>query len=275
MNNTTNHLKRYWLAILSTCLLCGASEAADETIDGKLTVTQDLKAGTSSSTNNFEFRANGLIISKGTYTGSWALGTNDQGTGTRFLWYPQLAAIRAGYVLQHWNDGYIGAYTAAYGYSPTAYGWCSTSFGYYPIAEGWASVAGGDNVRANGFASAAFNFYTIANGANSAAFGYFSSAEADSSAAFGSQSAAVGFSSAAFGEATSSDASHSVVIGRYNVGGGNSTNWVATDPLLEVGNGSSTNALSNALTVYKNGNAAFQGVVQAAPGGDVPMFSGQ
>lgn len=113
---------RYWLLIGVVCLVWSLSvRAADETVTGKLTVTQDLKAGTDSSTSNFEFRANGIIISKGAYTGSWALGTNDQGTGTRFLWYPQLAAIRAGYVLQHWNDGYIAPYSAAFGYSPTAY----------------------------------------------------------------------------------------------------------------------------------------------------------
>jgi len=35
------------------------------------------------------------------------------------------------------------------------------------------------------------------------------------------------------------------------------TTWVATDPLLEVGNGTSSSATSNALTVLKNGNTSL------------------
>jgi hypothetical protein len=46
----------------------------------------------------------------------------------------------------------------------------------------------------------------------------------------------------------------STTIGRYNIGGGNQTSWVNTDPLFEVGNGGSNLSRSNALTVLKNGN---------------------
>ena len=57
------------------------------------------------------------------------------------------------------------------------------------------------------------------------------------------------------------------------MGGGDPINWVASDPLFEVGNGT-YQARSDALVVYKNGNAAFQGVVTVAPGGDIPMYTG-
>jgi len=48
-------------------------------------------------------------------------------------------------------------------------------------------------------------------------------------------------------------------LGRFNTGLGSATTWVATDPLFEVGNGSSTTARSNALTVLKNGNTSISG----------------
>ena len=61
---------------------------------------------------------------------------------------------------------------------------------------------------------------------------------------------------------------------------------MATDPLFEVGNGSGSRfdnppignpdatGPSDALVVYKNGNAVLQGTLQVAPGGDIPMYSG-
>src|SRR5690606_2190356 len=44
----------------------------------------------------------------------------------------------------------------------------------------------------------------------------------------------------------------SMALGQRNVGGGNPTAWVQTDPLLEVGNGIGGTP-SNALTILKNG----------------------
>ena len=49
----------------------------------------------------------------------------------------------------------------------------------------------------------------------------------------------------------------SVAMGRYNVGGGNSISWVETDPLFEIGIGTSFSDRANALTVLKNGNVGI------------------
>jgi hypothetical protein len=46
----------------------------------------------------------------------------------------------------------------------------------------------------------------------------------------------------------------STALGSYNVGGGTGDSWVASDPLFEIGIGSSNAARANALTVLKNGN---------------------
>src|SRR3989339_50748 len=64
-------------------------------------------------------------------------------------------------------------------------------------------------------------------------------------------------------EGTVADSYESFALGRYNVGGGNSTSWVATDPLFEIGMGTGSSTRLNALTVFKNGNAKIAGTVDS------------
>jgi hypothetical protein len=76
-----------------------------------------------------------------------------------------------------------------------------------------------------------------------------------------------------------------LTIGTYNLnksetaGTPSSTSWVSADPLLEIGNGTSSTH-SDALVVYKDGDVAAKGnvtaptFVTAAPSGDIPMFAG-
>lgn len=90
---------------------------------------------------------------------------------------------------------------------------------------------------------------------------------------FGSDTFATGSYTTAYGANTSAQSYFSFVLGTYNVGGGSKTTWVATDPIFEIGNGTSSTP-SDAMVVYKNGNAILQGVLQVAPGGDIPMYTG-
>jgi hypothetical protein len=48
-----------------------------------------------------------------------------------------------------------------------------------------------------------------------------------------------------------------MAVGRYNVGGGNATSWIDTDPIFEIGNGTGISTRSNAITVLKNGNVGI------------------
>jgi hypothetical protein len=57
----------------------------------------------------------------------------------------------------------------------------------------------------------------------------------------------------AIGSETKSESFASFSIGRFNVGGGNASSWINTDPLFEIGIGTSSSAPSNAFTVLKNG----------------------
>jgi hypothetical protein len=63
----------------------------------------------------------------------------------------------------------------------------------------------------------------------------------------------------------------------------NSTSWVSTDPLFEVGNGISNTAKSDAFIIYKNGDASFPATtskvtaatfVTTQTSGDIPMYTG-
>ncbi len=82
------------------------------------------------------------------------------------------------------------------------------------------------------------------------------------SAAFGTDTEARGIYSSAFGLSTWALSFGETSVGRYSQAGGNPSSWVDTDPLFEVGNGSSSGNRSNAFTVYKNGNAEVQHSMQ-------------
>jgi len=97
--------------------------------------------------------------------------------------------------------------------------------------------------------STAFGWNSIASGAQSTAFGNAATASGDSSTATG-----IGTKAAAMGV---------TALGRFNTGLGSATSWVATDPLFEIGNGTSATSLSNAFTVFKNGNATLFGSLTA------------
>ena len=233
----------------------------------------------------FEVDANGLLSATGTFgTGSLSL----SGAGTRMFWYPGKAAFRAGYVDGiEWNDSNIGQYSVALGWKTEASGFASVALGSSTFASGRMSTAFGTSTSAAGDYSVAFGWSTYASGFQATTWGDDSTASGNTSTAFGFLTTASGNYSTASGIYTTTSAYDSFAIGRYNVGNGNPTTWVPADPLFEVGNGNSGTVssgyvpvFSDAFVVYKNGNAAVQGnlnaggVITAQPGGDIPMFQG-
>jgi hypothetical protein len=110
---------------------------------------------------------------------------------------------------------------------------------------------------ATGDGSIAMGQETTASSDGSTAMGILTIASSISSVAMGNRTTASGFISTAMGFNTKAESYTSTAIGRYNVGGGDPTSWVSTDPLFEIGNGSSTTS-NNALTVLKNGNTGFR-----------------
>ncbi|MFC1786298.1 hypothetical protein ACFLZA_02925 [Candidatus Neomarinimicrobiota bacterium] len=165
------------------------------------------------------------------FTGTLDSGTiPSTGAGTRMMWYPKKAAFRAGDVSStQWDDGNIGVYSFAMGFSTTA--------------SGTVSTAMGNSTTANGGYSTAMGIGTTASGEASTSMGSASSASGDYSTAMGIGTTASGYVSTA--------------MGRFNVGGGSATSWVSTDPLFEIGIGANGGAEANAVTVLKNGKVGI------------------
>jgi hypothetical protein len=159
-----------------------------------------------------------------------------------------------------------------------------------PSGERSTALNGGAAIGKNSFAIGDFSIaegehsYATngahAEGPSSVAVGAFSNAKAASSAAiFGAKSKGVG--SLAIGDGSTTETANSVgmgfrilarswatlATGRFNVG--YRTDVAPGDPtygdsLLELGNGTSEESRSNAATIFRNGDAKFQGTVDAA-----------
>jgi Chaperone of endosialidase/Head domain of trimeric autotransporter adhesin len=133
------------------------------------------------------------------------------------------AAFASGYETQSLNNGSVSM------------GWFSRSTGPYAFAGGFATFS-------TGMASLAFGMQTIARGMGATALGRFSTANGDNSLALGSSTA---------------KSYASLTLGMYNdTTSTSSTSWVATDPILSIGNGFS-GGTHNAFTVLKNGYTAI------------------
>ncbi len=203
-----------------------------------------------------ESAPDGGILAIGTFGSGADLVT--KGAGTRFIWYPKKAALRAGYVDgAQWDDANIGDYSAAFGNSTIASGTASFAAGEHTVASGEASFASGYNTTASGNSSFASGYNTIASGASSFASGKDTVASGEVSFASGEGTIASGDYSFAAGYHVTAQAYASVAFGRYNVVAGNSTSWVDSDPLFVIGDGSSDTSRHNAFTVLKNGNVGI------------------
>jgi len=146
------------------------------------------------------------------------------------------------------NTTASGTSATALGLSTTASGWWSTSMGLYSIASGNYATAIGHSTTAQGYNSFASGINTLASGVESTAMG--------------TNSIASGHKAVSIGVFTKAEAYNVTAIGSFNVGGGGFPNtWHETDPLFEIGNGTSDVARTNALTIFKNGNATLAGTL--------------
>ena len=194
-------------------------------------------------------------------TGSMAFGGNNWSGGQ---W-----SVVLGYYNSAAGDYSIalGSYSATHWQQGVAIGTICNGTGYQAVAIGVGASATNNGALALGYGANSTGGYSIAlnnctsTGWASLGSGWSNLASADFSVSLNAYTASTSYCETA--------------LGKYNVGGGTSaTTWVATDPLLEVGNGTSSSATSDAMVLYKNGNATFQGVVTVAPTPDIPMYQG-
>lgn len=251
----TQTLKKLLLALTFWLALYGSSLRAQTISAPPLTINS-----TGTNPVDFEFRADGTLIAKGN-GGVGSLLTADQGAGVRMLWFPGKSAFRVGWVDgDDWDSSNIGLYSMGLGADVKPSGYISVAMGGFSTASASYTVAIGKSTTASGYASLALGYVNVSSGTRSTTLG--------------SNNTASGFAATASGYWTQAQAYESYAIGAYNIGGGNATTWVADDPLFEIGNGTSATAKSDAVVVYKDGSMNVQGPITAAPGGDIPMYTG-
>jgi hypothetical protein len=156
------------------------------------------------------------------------------GAGTRMMWYPDKVAFRVG--------------------SAVGSDWDADNIGY-------GSFAAGEDTKASGAGSVAMGVGSDALGTYSTSIGYYNVASGHASVAIGWNTRALGTGSIALGYAEA-ESCLSTALGINNIGGGDATTFIATDPLFEIGNSISPSQPHNAMTVLKNG---YVGLGTASP----------
>lgn len=151
-----------------------------------------------------------------------------------------------------------GKYSFASGHTTVASGDYSHSEGVEgTTASGRASHAEGDHTTASGNCSHSEGSATGATGSGSHSEGSGTGASGEASHAEGSHTTASGYASHSQGEYTEASGYAQTVIGRYNITQGNSDSVNSTDYAFIIGNGTSSNAPSNALAVKWDGTFVF------------------
>ena len=212
----------------------------------------------------------------------------DLSLGSRLMFYPGKAVFRAGFVDgAQWDNVNTGAYSIATGKNTLASNESSVAMGNNTEASGAYSVAMGNGTRAIHTSSTAMGDNTIATefastafGSNAHAFGYISTAiglnttafadaalatgsgtlaDQNFSTAMGLNSQAKAYASFAVGQSVIANSFNSISMGSFNepIVGSYTGTWVPTEPLLILGNGTSSNDKKNALVILKNGNTGI------------------
>ncbi|MGH1363741.1 MAG: tail fiber domain-containing protein [Calditrichia bacterium] len=197
-------------------------------------------------------------------------GADTLGAGDKLMFLPHKHAFRVGTVATgaastYWNSDSIGLYSFASGLNTRAQGYGATAMGRDTEAGNSYAFASGFFSNSDGLYSTAMGFNTDARGTGSTAMGYSSDAEENYSVSIGYFSNANAIYSTAFGNNTEANSYNSLAIGRYNVGAGSSTSWIDSDPLFEIGNGSSSTNRANAMTILKNGNVGIGNTFPTEP----------
>ena len=152
----------------------------------------------------------------------------------------------------------INTAATAMGNNSTASGETSIAMGFETEATYSASIAMGYQTSSTEGASTAMGFQTTASGFGSTSIGYQTTASGYGSTSIGYQTTASGNSSTAIGKNTIASDFGSLVIGQYNLSGSTVTNSATeanyANTAFVIGNGTFSNAKSDAFKVMVNGN---------------------
>ncbi len=144
-------------AVSVGALILGASAANAQVPDSALAVSRNGQS-------LFRVNVDGGAVFGGTFDGGNNGGIAAEGSGTRMLWYPQKAALRAGYINgTQWDDANIGLYSVAIGQSVRASGDNAVALGVRSTAANGSSFAVGEDNTASGYASVAMGYHAHTN----------------------------------------------------------------------------------------------------------------
>ena len=195
------------------------------------------------------------------------------GAGTRLMWYPAKAAVRAGRVFDinpnlspdyrvFWDPPNVGEYSAAFGVNTKASGFASMAAGSRTQATGDYSFALGapgqidtEATIASGDVAIAMGSFATASGNHSVAMNRETRATAPAATAMGESTEANAFAATAMGLGTTAATGYSLSLGTYN-----SANTSDDNTLFVAGNGTS-GARSDALTLDQSGNLEISGTL--------------
>ena len=140
--------------------------------------------------------------------------------------------------------------------------------------SGSGASAIGQSTTASGYNSTAMGRYTTASGIYSTAMGYETTASGSISTAMGGSTTASGDTSTAMGKYTIASDYASTVIGQYNSSGSSATSassFSTSAPAFVIGNGTASNARSDAFKVMFNGDTTVSNDLTVS--GDVVISS--
>ncbi len=243
--------------------------------EGAYEINQSLTIGIAKQSDN----ASSEVVNGSVYYSGTVGEVPNQGAGTRFMWIPSKAAIRAGLDSGNFNasfDSNIGIRSTGFGEDPVASGGFSVAMGDYPIASGQDSVAIGYFTRATENGAVAIGYAAEARGENSIALGdynraygfgstsmggYFSKAIGMYSVAMGYEAIASGESSYAFGREIESSGEYSWAIALNDQ---NKANLTAPNTFAIVGGQIGFGTLYPQGDFNVMGSILFNGTVNAS-----------
>jgi hypothetical protein len=162
--------------------------------------------------------------------------------GANLIWYPRKAAFRAGQINSpsFWEDANIGVNSFSTGANSIASGESSIAMGNTSTTSKIGGIAIGSASNTSGDYGVAIGRIASASGANSISVGYSTTASGESSVAIG-----LGTIAKSLG---------AVTLGAFNNSADPGVFTEPTNRIFQIGNGSTSNNRSNAMTILRNGN---------------------
>lgn len=281
--------KKYILFIILNGILCGTPYAQTTlNIQSDVVISDD--AATTLREGNLKVRGS-LVVGEGYAPGLYSAGiAGGIALGESADAMGQYAIAYGRGTISYGGGGIaFGEFAKAYSSKVVAMGYCAEVSGRYSVSIGLNSNVGyncenaivvGTNAEAvNASNGIAIGVSSAVSAISSLAVGAVASASAYASTAVGYYASASAVYSSSFGCRTTSKSYMQTTIGAYNDDSQAErvSRWIDTDPIFVVGNGKDEENRSNAMVIYKSGDAKLNGkitansVVVTEPSGGISM----